>query len=36
VESEQLKVGDRIRVIETRPLSKLKHWRLLEVLERAK
>lgn len=36
VESEDLKVGDRIRVIETRPLSKLKHWRLLEVLERAK
>ena len=36
VESEELKVGDRVRVIETRPLSKLKHWRLLEVLERAK
>jgi small subunit ribosomal protein S17 len=36
VESEQLKVGDRVRVVETRPLSKLKHWRLLEVLERAK
>ena len=36
VESEELKAGDRVRVIETRPLSKLKHWRLLEVLERAK
>jgi len=36
VEAEELKVGDRVRVIETRPLSKLKHWRLLEVLERAK
>ena len=29
-------VGDRVRVSETRPLSKLKRWRLLEVLERAK
>ena len=29
-------VGDRVRVMETRPLSKLKRWRLLEVLERAK
>lgn len=31
-----LNVGDRVRVQETRPLSKLKHWRILEVLERAK
>jgi len=30
------KVGDRVRVIETRPLSKLKRWRLGEVLERAR
>jgi small subunit ribosomal protein S17 len=30
------KVGDRVRVIETRPLSKLKHWRLAEVTERAR
>ena len=30
------RVGDRVRVAETRPLSKLKRWRLLEVLERAK
>ena len=30
------KVGDRVRVIETRPLSKLKRWRLTEVLERAR
>jgi len=36
VESNDVKVGDRVRVAETRPLSKLKHWRLLEVLERAK
>ena len=30
------KVGDRVRVAETRPLSKLKRWRLVEVLERAR
>ena len=30
------KIGDRVRVIETRPLSKLKRWRLAEVLERAR
>jgi small subunit ribosomal protein S17 len=30
------KVGDRVRVIETRPLSKLKRWRLGEVVERAR
>jgi small subunit ribosomal protein S17 len=30
------KVGDRVRVVETRPLSKLKRWRLSEVLERAR
>jgi small subunit ribosomal protein S17 len=29
-------VGDRVRVMETRPLSKQKRWRLVEVLERAK
>ena len=29
-------VGDSVRVAETRPLSKLKRWRLVEVLERAK
>jgi len=28
--------GDRVRVTETRPLSKQKRWRLLEVLERAR
>ena len=31
-----LRVGDRIRVQETRPLSKLKRWRVVEVLERAR
>ncbi len=30
------KVGDRVRVTETRPLSKLKRWRLTEVMERAR
>ena len=30
------KVGDRVRVAETRPLSKLKRWRLTEVVERAR
>jgi small subunit ribosomal protein S17 len=35
-EANDVKVGDRVRVQETRPLSKLKRWRLIEVLERAK
>ena len=30
-----LKIGDRVRIIETRPLSKRKRWRLLDVIERA-
>ncbi|MEI7746485.1 MAG: 30S ribosomal protein S17 [Actinomycetota bacterium] len=30
------KLGDRVQVVETRPLSKLKHWRLQEILERAR
>ena len=29
-------VGDRVRVAETRPMSKLKRWRLVEVMERAR
>ncbi|MFT4041670.1 MAG: 30S ribosomal protein S17 [Gordonia sp. (in: high G+C Gram-positive bacteria)] len=29
-------VGDRVRIMETRPLSATKHWRLVEVLEKAK
>lgn len=29
-------VGDRVKVMETRPLSKTKRWRLVEVIERAK
>ena len=35
-EANDLNVGDRVRIMETRPLSKLKHWRIVEVLERAK
>ncbi len=35
-EDNTLNVGDRVRVQETRPLSKNKRWRLVEVLERAK
>ena len=35
-EQNDLHVGDRVRVQETRPLSKLKRWRLVEVLERAR
>lgn len=30
------RVGDRVRVVETRPLSKLKRWRLAEIMERAR
>jgi small subunit ribosomal protein S17 len=29
-------VGDRVRVMETRPMSKTKRWRVVEVVERAK
>lgn len=29
------RVGDRVRIAETRPLSRMKRWRLVEVLERA-
>jgi small subunit ribosomal protein S17 len=35
-ESEQAKVGDVVRIVETRPLSKTKRWRLAEVVEAAK
>ena len=35
-EENTLNVGDRVRVQETRPLSKLKRWRIVEILERAK
>jgi small subunit ribosomal protein S17 len=35
-ENNDLKVGDRVRIVETRPYSKNKRWRLVEILERAK
>ena len=35
-EVNNLKEGDRVRVQETRPTSKLKRWRVIEVLERAR
>ena len=35
-EKNECRIGDRIRVMETRPLSKDKRWRLVEIVERAK
>jgi len=35
-EKNSAKVGDKVRVVECRPLSKSKRWRLVEVIERAK
>ncbi len=35
-ETNQCGVGDRVRIMETRPLSATKRWRLIEVLEKAK
>ena len=35
-EANDVNVGDRVRVMETRPLSKQKRWRVTDVLERAK
>jgi small subunit ribosomal protein S17 len=35
-ENNDVNIGDRVRVMETRPMSKLKRWRITEVLERAK
>ncbi|MCR4398481.1 MAG: 30S ribosomal protein S17 [Firmicutes bacterium] len=35
-ETNQCKVGDRVRIMETRPLSREKRWRVVEVVERAK
>lgn len=34
-EKNQARVGDRVEITETRPLSKLKRWRLLSILQRA-
>ena len=35
-EANDARVGDTVRVMETRPLSKTKRWRMVEVVERAK
>ena len=35
-ETNDAKIGDTVRVMETRPLSKDKRWRLVEIMERAK
>ncbi|MDG2396334.1 MAG: 30S ribosomal protein S17 [Flavobacteriaceae bacterium] len=35
-EKDDCKIGDVVKIMETRPLSKLKCWRLVEILERAK
>ncbi|MCH3971246.1 MAG: 30S ribosomal protein S17 [Oscillospiraceae bacterium] len=35
-ENNECNIGDRVRVMETRPLSKDKHWRLVEIIEKAK
>ncbi len=35
-ETNQCGVGDKVRVMETRPLSKDKHWRVIEIVEKAK
>jgi small subunit ribosomal protein S17 len=35
-EKKECGIGDRVKIMETRPLSKLKRWRLVEVVEKAK
>ena len=35
-ESNECGVGDKVRIMETRPLSKTKRWRVVEVIEKAK
>jgi small subunit ribosomal protein S17 len=35
-EQNAAKIGDLVRIVETRPLSKTKNWRLAEVLQEAK
>lgn len=35
-ETNDCKVGDRVRIMETRPISRHKNWRVLQVVERAK
>lgn len=35
-EKNEVNIGDKVRITETRPLSKNKRWRLVEIIERAK
>ena len=35
-ENNECNIGDRVKVMETRPLSKDKRWRLVEIVEKAK
>jgi small subunit ribosomal protein S17 len=35
-EKNDCNIGDTVRIMETRPMSKSKRWRLVEILERAK
>ena len=35
-EQNECKIGDRVKVMETRPLSKDKRWRLVEIIEKAR
>ena len=35
-EKNECSIGDRVRIMETRPLSKNKRWRLVEIIEKAK
>lgn len=35
-EKNEAKIGDKVQIMETRPLSKRKRWRLAEIVERAK
>jgi small subunit ribosomal protein S17 len=35
-EKSECRVGDKVKIMETRPLSKSKRWRLIEIVEKAK
>jgi len=33
-QNNEFRVGDKVRIVETRPMSKTKHWRVVELIER--
>ena len=35
-ENNECQIGDTVKIVETRPLSKDKHWRLVEIIEKVK